>query len=130
MRDEVDRVLALLQGEPLEVISVVPPGTSYDDGLVTELHRGLAPILVSTATRTQLAGREWDQRPVLVTNLDTTDLAELGPLLGRGGNHVVGYHEALGYWLLAGDVASTSIALFDTAAHRPFGPLLAGVRTG
>jgi hypothetical protein len=122
IRLDIDEVIAGL-AEALQVFNLDERGALGQLGGAVELPRRGRPVVFEAGgldeLETVLAARRTDA-PTLVTNLTADHLGRLAPLL-TGVEQVVGYHEALGCWLLLGCPASALPASWQSHRATPLG---------
>lgn len=118
IRLDVDDVIAALDG-PLLVVNVDPAADRWGAGQRLVLHRKGLPVAFTAARVPDLAGVLDGAGPALVTNLGAQDLAALRPVADA--STIVGYHEAMGFWVLLGCPAGTVPPSWEHPRATPFG---------
>jgi len=122
IRLDVDEVVAGLD-EPLHVYNVDPEGVTGRAGDVFELPRRGRTVRFEAGDIEGLAARLAGRRsgePVLATNMSTADLARVAPLVARS-DRVIGFHEAMGCWMLVGCPTDRLPASWRSARATPLG---------
>jgi hypothetical protein len=129
IRLDIDEVIAGELDSPLLVVNLdrEPEFASEHLGPL-ELVRGSRPIMFTSRPLSGLAEMVAGSAPstsMLLTNLGIADLRSLAPHLPRG-PRLLGFHRAIGYWLLLGAAAAATPRSWRSAKAKPLGmPALA-----
>lgn len=117
LRRDIDRIAAEVAGE-IRVHNVTSSDRRFVDapGGIRLPRAGYAVEFTSGTLAERPASAPGDA--VICTDLTLDDLALLGPEL-KGAEHVIGYHDDIGYWVLIGEAAERRAVIWPEPRSRP-----------
>lgn len=118
LRRDIDRIAETAGESPIRIHNVTAPVQPFADGRDGTRLRRSTYAVIFTSGPLDPSLRVGEAETTIWTNLAVD---QLGPLReGLGGTpHVIGYHDDIGYWLLAGQAASSARDIWTDARSRP-----------